>query len=138
MKPLALLLLTAATASAQYTIDWRSMDAGGGSGSAGTFAMNGTLGQTDAATGAAGGLVFLGGYWSLLGDPIPLLRIFRFKGDIILAWPDPSVGFVLQATPDLTPADWHDVAITPDIVEGEKQVIWGPPAGHHFFRLRRP
>ena len=61
MKITALLLLAStALATAQYTIDWHTMDGGGGSGTAGTFAMSGTLGQTDPATGAAGTFTFSG------------------------------------------------------------------------------
>jgi len=100
--------------------------------------MNGTLGQIDATSGSAGSVVFLGGYWSAIAEELPLLRIFRFKGNIILAWPDPSFGFVLEATPDLVMPDWNEVVIDPVIVEDEKQVIWGPPVGNHFFRLHRP
>ena len=114
------------------------MDAGGGSGAAGTFAMQGTLGQIDTATGAAGSVVVVGGYWSLLDDPLPLLRIFHFKENIVLAWPDPSTGFALQTSPDLVTGSWTAVTIAPVIVGSEKQVTWGPPVGRHFFRLRRP
>ena len=132
------LLLLAASSHAQYTIDWSTMDGGGGSGSAGSFALEGTLGQIDATTGAAGAIGFRGGYWSLVDEPLPLLRIFEFAGDIILAWPDPSPGFVLQASPDLVPPGWNDVNIKPELIDGEKQIIWGPPVGSHFFRLHRP
>jgi hypothetical protein len=138
MKPLALLLLAAATAAAQYTIDWRTMDGGGGSGAAGTYAIQGTLGQPDTATGATGSIAFTGGYWSLLAEPLPVLRIFLDGPDIVLAWPDPSPGFQLQASPDLAPASWADVLAEPEIVDTEKQVVWGPPVDRHFFRLHRP
>ena len=139
MKQFALLFLAAvATASAQYTIDWQTMDGGGGSGAASTFAMQGTLGQPDAFSGANGGIILLGGYWSLLDEPLPLLRIFFNGPAIVLAWPDPSPGFVLQASPNLLPTDWNDLRVPPVVVDGEKQVTWGPPVGRHFFRLRRP
>lgn len=138
MKLLAFLLLLAVAATAQYTIDWSTMDAGGSSGSAGTYAMSGTLGQLDATTGAAGSIAFRGGYWALVDEPLPLLRIFLFEDDIIVAWPDPSLGFTLLATPDLLVPDWQKVDIEPEIVGDEKQVIWGPPNGRHFFRLHRP
>ena len=139
MKTLALLFLSAvATASAQYTIDWQTMDAGGGSGTAGAFAMSGTLGQFDATTGAAGTVIFLGGYWSLLDEPLPLLRIFRNGANIVLAWPNPSPGFSLQESPDLLASTWTAVSIAPVKVGSELQVTWGPPVGRHFFRLHRP
>jgi hypothetical protein len=114
------------------------MDAGGGRGTAGTFEMQGTLGQPDVASGSAGGAVFVGGYWSLIDEPMPLLRIFRVKEGIVLAWPNPSTGFHLQASPDLLPAKWTDVSIQPVVVESEMQFLWGQPSGRHFFRLTRP
>jgi hypothetical protein len=142
MKTLPLLLFAAFTAvadaRAQYTIDWSTMDGGSGSGTAGNFAMDGTLGQPDAAAGAAGSLALFGGYWALTDEVLPLLRIFRFNADIILAWPNPSQGFVLQETAELAAPDWNEVNIEPVIVGDEKQVNWGPPVDRHFFRLRRP
>ena len=139
MKPtLFAFLFFISAARAQYSIDWFTMDGGGGSGVAGTFAMDGTLGQIDAVIGTTGAHVLHGGYWALVDEPLPLLHIFHFKDNIILAWPDPSPGFVLQASPELLPATWTDVAIAPQIIDGEKQVTWGPPTSRHFFRLRRP
>ena len=138
MRLIGLILLAAATASADYTVDWSTMDAGAGRGTAGTFAMESTLGQIDAITGTTGAHVLRGGYWALVEEPLPLLRIFVFKENLILAWPDPSPGFVLQASPELLPATWTEVAIAPQIINGEKQVTWGPPTGRRFFRLRHP
>ena len=139
MKPtlFALLFVVSAT-HAQYSIDWFTMDGGGVSSGAGTFAMQSTLGQVDAFSGAAGNVAFFGGYWSLFDEPLPLLRIFRFAGDIILAWPDPSPGFALEGASDLVMPNWNEVPIDPVIIEDEKQVNWGPPVGNYFFRLHRP
>jgi hypothetical protein len=139
MKPtLFALLFVVSAARAQYSIDWFTMDGGGGSGSAGTFLMSGTIGQPDAASGSADGVVFLGGYWSAIAEELPILRIFRFNGKIILAWPDPSPGFILETKADLFEPKWNEVSIEPEIVGSEKQVMWGVPVDNHFFRLHRP
>lgn len=139
MKTTLLLLFAAvANAAAQYSMDWHTMDAGGGSGAAGTFAMHSTLGQPDAFSGAAGNVAFVGGYWSLLDEPVPLLRIFRVGPDVVLAWPNPSPGYELQASPNLITGSWSAVQIPAQKVGSEFQVTWGPPVGSHFFRLRRP
>ena len=138
VKTFALLILAAvSSARAQFSIDWHTMDGGGGSGAAGSFEMHGTLGQPDVASGAAGNVVFAGGYWSLLDEPLPLLRIFRFNRDIVLAWPNPSPGFGLQTSPDLVAPSWTAVAIEPVKVGDELQVTWGPPDGQRFFRLSK-
>ena len=84
-------------------------------------------------------VVFSGGYWSLIDEPLPpLLRIFRVKDDIVLAWPDAWTGLKLQASPDLVEPKWTDIPIPPIVVGSEKQIIWGTATGRHFFRLQRP
>jgi hypothetical protein len=138
MKTIVLLLVLTHTALAQYTIDWHTMDAGGGSGAAGSFAMQGTLGQPDAFSGSAENVTLIGGFWSLPLDLLPALRIFIHKGNVTLAWPNPSTGFVLQASPNLLNGTWSAVALAPFIVATEKWVTWGPPIDRHFFRLRGP
>jgi hypothetical protein len=138
MRTIALLLALTATAAAQYTLDWHTMDAGGGCGAVGSFEMRGTLGQPDAFTGAAGPIVLVGGYWSLLDELLPLLRIYRVGPDVVLAWPSPSPGFELQASPDLITGAWNPVTIVPVKIGSEFQVTWGPPIGRHYFRLHRP
>jgi hypothetical protein len=135
---LLILLATAATAAAQYTMDWHTMDGGGASGAGGTYEMRGTLGQPDAYSGNSPTVQFAGGFWSFPDDALPLLRIFIHNGDIVLAWPEPSPGFVLQETPDLAVPDWADIPYAPSLVGEEWMLNWGPPVGKHFFRLRRP
>jgi len=61
----------AATASAQYTIDWYTIDGGGGTSTGGVFSLSGTIGQPDAGTMSAGTTTLSGGYWSVAGGPAP-------------------------------------------------------------------
>ena len=139
MKTHAFLFFAAiATASAQYTIAWQTMDGGSGSGTTGVFAMSGTIGQPDAFSGNAGTFSLLGGYWSDPNEPLPLLRIFLKAQNITLAWPNPSTDFELQTSPSLSPPSWTTVAAPPVLVGGEKQVTWGAANGTRFFRLERP
>lgn len=135
---LLILLATTATAAAQYTLDWHTMDGGAASGAGGTYEMRGTLGQPDAYSGSSATVQFTGGFWSLLEEPLPLLRIFRDGASIVLAWPNPSPGFILQTTPDLVAPLWAPVTIAPVKKDDEFQVTWGPPFGARFFRLFRP
>lgn len=139
MKTLPLFLLAvAATAHAQYTIDWFTMDGGGGRGTLGSYEIAGTIGQPDVATGSIGPFTFIGGYWSHPNDPLPKLRIFLAGQSVVLAWPHPSPGFELQASPALLPAEWKFVDAPPVIVGTENQVLWGAARGRYFFRLTRP
>ena len=78
-------LLIAGSASAQadgppmFSIDWYTIDVGGGHSAAGEFSLTGTIGQPDAVYGGASGGIygFVGGFW---GGPIEFLFIDGFEG----------------------------------------------------------
>lgn len=84
-RPLALLLaLAAAPASAQYDVDWHTVDGGGGRASGGAYVLHGTVGQADAdlvpQCSADGGpacagatYVLTGGFWAGLLAPVQLV-----------------------------------------------------------------
>jgi hypothetical protein len=70
---LTLLLLILATAAlgvfnasahAGYSLDWWTVDGGGGNSSGGDYALSGTLGQPDAGTASGGTYILNGGFWS--------------------------------------------------------------------------
>lgn len=46
-----------------YSVPWWTADSGGGGGSGGGYSLRGTIGQPDAAVGAAGGYTLHGGFW---------------------------------------------------------------------------
>ena len=47
-----------------YTLDWSTIDGGGGTSSSGSLAVSGTLGQPDAAIATGGTYTLSGGFWS--------------------------------------------------------------------------
>ena len=52
---------------AQYSIDWSTIDGGGGTSTGGVYSVTGTIGQPDAGPAMAGGNYSLvGGFWSLI------------------------------------------------------------------------
>ncbi|MBL9033088.1 MAG: hypothetical protein JNM80_15425 [Phycisphaerae bacterium] len=57
-------LLVAPIAHAQLTIDWYTIDGGGGTSTGGGFTISGTIGQPDAGRGVGGALECVGGFWS--------------------------------------------------------------------------
>jgi hypothetical protein len=64
--PLALLLLTilpVSIARAQFSIDWYTIDSGGGISSGGSFEVAGTIGQPDAGSHSGGAFQVDGGFW---------------------------------------------------------------------------
>lgn len=58
----ALLAFTTA-AQAQPTIDWYTIDGGGGTSAGGSFTLNGTIGQPDAGVMSGGSFTLSGGFW---------------------------------------------------------------------------
>jgi len=61
----ALLAGTAAAGAAGgLSLDWFSVDGGGGASSGGSFHLSGTIGQPDAGTLSGSGYTLHGGFWS--------------------------------------------------------------------------
>ena len=69
----------------------------------------------------------------------PFLAIRHGTGDtVILSWPDPSTGYLLEAAPTPLGGGWTTVTQTPVVVAGEKQVTLTPTGPGRMFRLRKP
>ncbi len=64
------LMAFCSTAKAQFSIDWYTIDGGGGTSAGGTFELSGTIGQPDAGPEMTGGTFSLtGGFWAGAGVP---------------------------------------------------------------------
>jgi len=105
--------LLALPATAQsYSIDWHTIDGGGGTSTGGVFSVSGTIGQPDAGGPMTNGLYSLtGGFWALptaiqvVGAPA-LTIASAAPGQATLSWTPKTPGFVLQETWSLSPANW--------------------------------
>ena len=134
-------LLTAARLNAQFTLDWFTLDGGGGASAGGGFTLTGTIGQPDAAASSGGGYSVQGGFWSASLAPFtnsPALRIELTGANVLLTWPHPSTGFQLEKTLNLTAPQWTNVNTAPVQSGPEWQVLQSVTPGAHFYRLRRP
>ena len=111
-------LFTAAFALAQsYSIDWHTIDGGGGTSIGGGYALSGTIGQPDATPSpmAAGSVAVNGGFWAL---PIavqtaggPLLSILASApGFATISWTPDTPGCVLQQNTNILTTNWVDSA----------------------------
>src|SRR6516225_7254569 len=100
-----------------YSIDWFTVDGGGGTSTGGVYSVSGTIGQPDAGTMSGGNYTIQGGFWSVIAaiqtEGAPLLTITRSGPSAIVSWPSPSTGFVLQETATLGNATWTNVAQPP-------------------------
>jgi len=146
----ALLLFTTGLALAtralaqSYSIDWFTIDGGGGTSTGGVFALSGTIGQPDAGGPMSGGNFSLtGGFWSLnaVQTPgAPLLSIVKTTTNTVAVfWPSPSTGYVLQQnTNSVASVNWSNVVTAPIDDGVTKTVIVNPPTGNRFYRLFKP
>jgi len=95
-----------------YSIDWFTIDGGGGTSTGGVYSVSGTVGQSDAnqqpMTGGSYSLV--GGYWSVFAVQTPgaptLTIIPAAPGQATISWTPNTPGFVLQETLSLSPTNW--------------------------------
>ncbi|HWX19845.1 MAG TPA: hypothetical protein VN578_08055 [Candidatus Binatia bacterium] len=88
----------------------------------------------------AGNFSLTGGFWGLLAavptPGAPLLSITRTPTNtVVISWPSPSTGYVLQQTSTLTPATWSNVAQVPSDNGITKSVVISAPTGNALFRL---
>jgi len=126
-----------------YSIDWFTIDGGGGTSTGGAYSLSGTIGQPDAGKMAGGNYTIDGGFWGLLAavqtPGAPLLRIFlTATNSAVVAWPTAAGGFTLEQNGNLAGGPWSNVTNTVNVVGSENQVIVAPPIGNKFYRLRSP
>ena len=74
---LASLALASAASAGPFDITWYTIDGGGGTVSAGSYTLSGTIGQPDAGTLSAGGYTLKGGFWTGTAPSCPA----DFNGD---------------------------------------------------------
>jgi hypothetical protein len=72
-----------------FSIDWFTVDGGGGTSSGGQFTLSGTVGQPDAGHMAGGQFTLEGGFWSLVAvvqnGPAPTLTITHSGNSVIVS-----------------------------------------------------
>jgi len=124
-----------------YSIDWFTVDGGGGTSTGGVYSVSGTIGQPDAGTMSGGNYTIQGGFWSVIAaiqtEGAPLLIITRSGPSVIVSWPSPSTGFVLQESTSLSSPNWTNVAQTPLDNGTTKSVTITPPIENRFYRLKK-
>jgi hypothetical protein len=69
--------------------------------------------------------------------PAPTLSIALTNG-VVISWPSPSTGFVLQQNADLTTTNWTTTGYTITTANGTNSITITPPTGNLFFRLSNP
>ncbi len=133
--------LTAAMAQ-NYSVDWYTVDGGGGTSTGGVYTVSGTIGQPDAGVMSGGNFTLVGGFWGIVSavqtPGAPRLDIsYTATNTVVVSWPSPSTGYSLQQNPDLGPANWVNSAQTPGDDGTTRSVVINPPTGNLYFRLKK-
>lgn len=137
------ILALAFQASAQsFSIDWHTIDGGGGTSTGDGYSLAGSIGQPDAGSMSGGGYSLAGGFWSIIavqtpGTPLLTIR-HTLTNTVLVSWPATATGFVLQQSANLNSGAWDAV---PEAVGNEgtnKFIIVNPPVGNRFYRLATP
>ena len=110
-------LATAIIAHAQsYSINWFTIDGGGGTSTGGVYSVSGTIGQPEAGDPMTNGQYSVtGGFWALpaavqvIGAPT-LTIVPAAPGQATISWTPHTPGFVLQETLSLSPTNWLNSA----------------------------
>ena len=133
------------TASAQFDINWFSIDSGGGTSAGGQFVVNGTVGQPDAAHALTGGLFKLQpGFWSgitvLQAPGAPVLRITLIGGGLaVLSWPVNVTGFMPQECSNLAQPNGWSPTPQPVVDTANEHTVTVPAIGvTKCYRLMKP
>ena len=123
-----------------YSIDWFTIDGGGGTSTGGVYSVSGTIGQPDAGGPMTGGnFSLVGGFWSLFAvqtPSAPLLTItLTATNTALVSWAFPSTGFSLQQNASLVTTNW---TAPPQSVTNNGTInfiIVNPPSGNRYYRL---
>lgn len=126
------------SASAQFALNWWTVDGGGGTSTGGVYTVTGTVGQPDAGRLEGGSFTLTGGFWAVAAavqtPGAPTLYITNAgPGWVTVWWTPPSSDFVLQLSPTLSPPAWTNApsgSTNPVLI----RTVW--PVS--FFRLYKP
>ena len=128
----------------QYSIDWFTVDGGGGTSTGGVFSVSGTIGQPDAGTMSGGSFTLSGGFWGVFAAVqtagAPWLTVQRTATNTVaVSWPTGDSAWKLQWTSSLAGTNsWTEIA-SPYPVSGTNYVyVDVAPAGNRFYRLHKP
>ncbi|SRR6266446_4791295 len=136
------LFLTTNVLAQNYSIDWFTVDGGGGTSTGGAFSVSGTVGQPDAGHLSGGNYAIDDGFWGIIASVqtpgMPPLTITRTSTNTVaVSWPSPSTGFVLQQNGNLSTTSWVNASQIPADDGTTKSVLINPPTGNLYFRLKK-
>lgn len=142
----ATVLAATVAAQAQYSIDWWSIDGGGGRSTGGVFTLTGTIGQPDAGLLTGGNYTLQGGFWGVVAaiqtPGAPTLSITQVNSVVTISWPKSAEAWALERALTLSgnPIPWVQIASTYYQTNASNyfvRITNMPPVADAFFRLRQ-
>jgi hypothetical protein len=137
-----LLLATVSAPAQSYSINWSTVDGGGGTSTGGVYSVSSTIGQPDAGKLSGGNYTVDGGFWGVVAavqsPGAPLLTVAQNGNQVLVSWPSPSTGYVLQQNPNVGNTNgWVNSAYSIMDTNGLKSISLTSPTGNLFFRLKQ-
>lgn len=138
---LASLFIAVTDSAAALEIPWSTIDGGGATSSGGTFAISGTIGQPDAGVSTSGNFSVQGGFWNEFTagtESTPRLSIVKSGANVLISWPRPATGFLLEWSPAVEATGlWNAVGFP--YATGTTHISRSEPAtgGPRYYRLKK-
>ena len=142
----ALVALSAlAQGTPPFRLDWQTTAGGGGTSSNALGRLRGTIGQPDPGTLKADNFGLVGGFWSVVATVqtagAPYLTVGHTPTNtVVVCWPLPDAGWILQATTNLAakPILWTEIG--PPYLSNSTDLYFVEPlpVGQKYYRLHKP
>jgi hypothetical protein len=132
-------------AQAQFSLDWWTVDGGGGASTGGVYAVSGTIGQPDAGPMSGGQFTLVGGFWGIVAGVqtpgAPYVSVIRSNLAVVVSWAKADPNWKLEFTSQLATTGTSSWTLIPppyptnatDCLVTEAALV-----GNRFYRLRKP
>jgi hypothetical protein len=127
----------------QYSVDWFTMDGGGGTSTGGVYTVSGAIGQPDAGAMTGGNYTLVGGFWGVIAavqtPGAPYLWVtLTTTNTVCVWWALSETSWQLQATTNLitTGSVWTEYSYQTNGASCCR--IESAPTGTKFYRLKQP
>ena len=129
-----------------YTLDWWSVDGGGGTCTGGVYTVSGTIGQPDAGAMSGGNYTLQGGFWGIIaalqtpGAPLLTITVNSQLSTVTVSWPSPADGWTLEYATVLPGGTGLWTQIPPPYQTNASSLYFTEPSptGNRFYRLHKP
>jgi hypothetical protein len=124
-----------------YSIDWSTIDGGGGTSTGGVYSVTGTIGQPDGGVMSGGSYTVQGGFWGLVAavqtPGAPLLTVSRATNTVTVSWPLSTTVWVLEQSSNITNTTWTPIPPPYQTNTTRNWFTAAAPAGNTYFRLHK-